>query len=417
MLKNYLKIAFKVFLRRKFFTFVSLFGICFTLAVIVAAAAYLDCFIGAHPPEVNKGRTLKITWVAMTMAKDFDNNSVTTPSYRFLDRYVRTLKTPEKVCVYSLNRLVVAYAGDEKIELALKYVDSAYWEVLQFDFLEGRPFTAQEDAEGAPVAVISAQTCRRTFGGGNAAGKIIEMDSERFRVVGVVEEVARVQSSAHAEVWVPVGSAPPEVRDDPSLHGRFEALLLARIQADIPRIKEEYQTTLARVEPSEPRYEVVTSAANTPFEEVAWYNDGWKSYREGYHKWRLLLIWTGAAMLFMSLPALNLINLNLSRILERASEIGVRKAFGASSHSLVVQFAVENLLLTLIGGVLGFALSYLVLYTLAQGFNDFQFSFGMGLRVFALGLLATVFFGVFSGGYPAWRMSRLQPAQALRGGK
>ncbi|MBI2503923.1 MAG: FtsX-like permease family protein [Candidatus Latescibacteria bacterium] len=150
---------------------------------------------------------------------------------------------------------------------------------------------------------------------------------------------------------------------------------------------------------------------------MAWYNDGWKSYREGYHKWRLLLIWTGAAMLFMSLPALNLINLNLSRILERASEIGVRKAFGASSHSLVVQFAVENLLLTLIGGVLGFALSYLVLYTLAQGFNDFQFSFGMGLRVFALGLLATVFFGVFSGGYPAWRMSRLQPAQALRGGK
>ncbi len=188
------------------------------------------------------------------------------------------------------------------------------------------------------MAVISAQTCRRIFGGGNAAGKILEVGSERFRVIGVVEEVAGIQFSAHAEVWVPVGAAPPEVRSDPSLHGRFEALILARTQADILRIKEEYQTALAHVGPSDPRYEVVTSAANTPFEEVAWYNDGWKSYREGYHKWRLLLIWSGAVVLFMSLPALNLINLNLSRILERASEIGVRKAFAASSHSQEVQW-------------------------------------------------------------------------------
>ena len=55
----------------------------------------------------------------------------------------------------------------------------------------------------------------------------------------------------------------------------------------------------------------------------------------------------------MLLPAVNLININVSRIMERASEIGVRKAFGASSLTLVGQFVVENVLLTLIGGAIG----------------------------------------------------------------
>ena len=56
----------------------------------------------------------------------------------------------------------------------------------------------------------------------------------------------------------------------------------------------------------------------------------------------------------MLLPAVNLVNLNASRIMERASEIGVRKAFGASSRTLVGQFVVENVVLTLIGAALGF---------------------------------------------------------------
>ena len=60
------------------------------------------------------------------------------------------------------------------------------------------------------------------------------------------------------------------------------------------------------------------------------------------------------ALLFMTLPALNLVTLNLSRILERAPEIGVRKAFGAPKRTLIAQFVTENVILTLIGGALGF---------------------------------------------------------------
>jgi putative ABC transport system permease protein len=117
----------------------------------------------------------------------------------------------------------------------------------------------------------------------------------------------------------------------------------------------------------------------------------------------------------MLLPTLNLVNLQVSRILERASEIGVRKAFGASSRTLVGQFVVENVALTVVGGVLGFLVSRLVLDALtASGFLAYA-RFTMNPRIFLYGFGLAVFFGVLSGAYPAWRMSRLHPVLALRG--
>jgi cell division protein FtsX len=60
-------------------------------------------------------------------------------------------------------------------------------------------------------------------------------------------------------------------------------------------------------------------------------------------------------LLFMLLPALNLVNLNTGRIMERSTEIGVRKAFGATSMQLAGQLVVENVLLCLAGGLIGLA--------------------------------------------------------------
>ena len=60
MIKSYLKLAWKVLLRRKFFTFISLFGIAFTLVVLLLVTALLDHVVGAYPPETNHGRTVGI---------------------------------------------------------------------------------------------------------------------------------------------------------------------------------------------------------------------------------------------------------------------------------------------------------------------------------------------------------------------
>jgi putative ABC transport system permease protein len=120
-------------------------------------------------------------------------------------------------------------------------------------------------------------------------------------------------------------------------------------------------------------------------------------------------------ILFMLLPTINLININVSRIIERASEIGVRKSFGASSLTLVGQFVVENLILTFIGGIVGFILSFLVLDLLSAS-NLIPYAvFHMNFRIFLYGMGLILLFGVISGVYPAWKMSRMHPVNALKG--
>jgi putative ABC transport system permease protein len=130
---------------------------------------------------------------------------------------------------------------------------------------------------------------------------------------------------------------------------------------------------------------------------------------------RFYVIVSLLGLLFMLLPALNLVNLNVTRILERSSEIGVRKAFGASSHMLVGQFLVENVVLAMLGGVLGLSLAAVVLAVLNDTHVIAYAQFTLSWRVFAWGMLLTLVFGLMSGVYPAWKMSRLNPVAALRG--
>ena len=100
--------------------------------------------------------------------------------------------------------------------------------------------------------------------------------------------------------------------------------------------------------------------------------------------------------------------------MERASEIGVRKAFGAASLSLVWQFVFENVLLTLICGILSVGLALLVLEAINSSGLIPHSQLALNMQVYWAGLLLTLLFGLISGVYPAWRMSRLQAADALK---
>ena len=119
-------------------------------------------------------------------------------------------------------------------------------------------------------------------------------------------------------------------------------------------------------------------------------------------------------LLVMLLPTLNLVNINVTRIMERSSEIGVRKAFGASSKTLVYQFIVENIILTLLGGVIGVLLSFIILHVINSANLIANLKLSLNLTVLLICLLTCLVFGLLSGVYPAWRMSRLKVVNALK---
>ena len=423
MLKNYIKTAFKVFLRRKFFTFVSLFGISFTLMVLMVVTATLEYTIAPYPPEVNADRTLVVSGVGLV--KDLPGGDITgigsSVGGELVDSYIRKLKVPEKIALYSRREAVIFYRDDDKIDLELMYVDANYWQVLEFAFIEGRPFTEQEDREGSRVAVISESTRMKLFGYSSPLGLELPTLSGNYLAIGVVADAPRFREAAFADLWVPIGSRREWVAE---LVGDLQVLLLARSPEDFPQIKAEFNTMLAQVDLSKvPPFERIESTAETLLDTrlfSEYRHPGEQDTILAQLRWLSTML--GAALLFMSIPALSLINLNVSRILERASEIGVRKAFGASSRTLVGQFVVENVLLTSIGGMFGFVLAYgLMAFFAWVGFNwggwPEYTEIPLNYRVFFWGVGFILLFGLLSGLYPAWRMSKLHPALALRGGR
>lgn len=407
MLTNYLKMAVNVLKRRKFFTFISLFGISFTLMVLMVAAALLDHIFAPRAPEVNLDRTLGVFSVSM---RHEQGGHTGPPGYRFLDRYLRTLPDVERVTLFTVTEKVFGYHDGRKVTTWRKRTDGQFWDVYKFDFLEGRPFTAADDQAANFVAVINESTRRAYFDGQPAVGKSIEIDGQRFRVVGVVGDVPMTRLMPFADMWVPI-STMPGTNYKNEMVGQFFGIVLAKSAADLPRLRAEFDRRLPLVELPDPKtWKWFEGGLETPFEAIS--RILFRTQRPG----TLRSILLGLMLLFMTLPALNLISINTSRIMERASEIGVRKSFGASSRTLVGQFLVENVVLTLVGGLLGLFLSGFVLFLMNRADLIPHAQFSLNIRIFLYGMALAVLFGILSGVYPAWRMSRMHPVQALRGG-
>ncbi len=250
-------------------------------------------------------------------------------------------------------------------------------------------------------------------------GRSIEIAGQTLTVVGVVEDISEWRMLIGADVYAPIGTIPGEGWRRET-QGNFAAMILARTPEDFPALRAELRSRVKRYPIPEPKtFTTFSAPADTMFGLAARAFVGELDEDEsapGLSASSKLILFLGAlALLFMTLPAINLINVNLSRVLERAPEIGVRRAFGATRSRLVGQFVVENVALTLIGGAIACVLAWLVLAAItASGVIPYA-RLGVNVRVLLCGLAASLVFGLLSGVVPAWRMSRLHPVEALRG--
>jgi putative ABC transport system permease protein len=412
MLRVYILLALKVLQRRKFYTFISLFCISVTLMVILLVTSLIENTI--HPPgaERHSERFLAIDKLSITAANG-KSNQRSQPGYQFLNTVISPMETPELVSIFSQKIQVVGFRNNKRIKSALKRTDSQYWKILQFDFIEGRAFSEAEAKEGQHVVVISEDTARQYFDEDSVLGKSLTVDRVSYQVVGVVKNVSVLHSNASSDIWIPL-FANASTAFTEQVMGGFMGLIMAETPEQIPAMKSEFNKRLAAYKHPDPKkWPVVIATANTKFEQIARSFDNDLNAPPKTKELTLGIIVT--MVLFMLLPTINLINLSISRILERASEIGVRKSFGARSSHLISQFMLENIILTCIGGVIGFALALLAMYFISlSGLVPFH-SFEINFRVLAAAVSVILFFGVLSGVYPAWKMSRMTPINALKG--
>jgi len=413
MLKNYFKIAIAVLKRKKFFTFISLFGITFSLTILIVITAFINNGVSATYPDTNRDKSLYITYVGLRkQLPDGSNNWNGSGTFYFLNHYTSMIKTPVKVAISSMAASTNTYVNNKKLTLDVKYTNDAYWDVLNYEFLEGKPYNKQQIDNGERVAVISESLRKDYFGDEEpVVGKYIEADNVKYRVSGVVKNVGIINLYSFADLYLPYTISKANYKDE-SLIGNYNAVLLANSKDDLPKIKAEYDQIISRVPLGKDWDQLITHADSylETFTRFAFGGSTQSTSGFGY----FILAATLLALLFLLLPTLNLVNINTSRILERSSEIGVRKAFGASSKTLVMQFIVENIILTLLGGILSIILSFIILQLINSSNLLENTNLYINFTVVIYAIAACFVFGFLSGVYPAWRMSRMQVVNALK---
>jgi len=407
MLKNYFKIAIAVLKRRKFFTFISLFGISFTLTILMVATAFMDKVVNNKYPDKKRDRSLYVT----RMEEDGKQSMMSGPvSFYFLDHYVRALKTPVKVGISSMYDATNTYVNNKKIVINYKYTNADYWDILEYDFIEGKPFTPQQIAAGEHVVVITEDLKKQYFGDvPTVVGKYIEANNEKYRISGVIKGVPITTYQMYADMYMPYTASKTDFRNDKGYRGSFVGILLAANSGDVPKMQHEYEDMVQKL-PMESKDLIKIYSHADPYV---------KSFvRTGNEKssgiMMVIYALSGFVLFVMLLPTLNLVNINITRIMERSSEIGVRKAFGASSKTLVFQFIVENLILTFLGGLIGVLFSGIAISIINHANLITDLNLTLNFSVLFYAILICVVFGLLSGVYPAWRMSKLKIVTALK---
>ncbi|GAB3319312.1 ABC transporter permease [Larkinella ripae] len=414
MLTNYIKIAWKVLLRHPFYTFITLFGISLTLTVLMVLTSFIDHLFGAHYPETKRDRSLYLQFMTLTDSSR-SSRSQGPMSFKFLKKHAKTLKTTERVTVCSFFSTSNAYVGSQKIKLNTKFTDADFWHVMEFDFLEGKPYNEQNIANGEQVAVITDDFKRQYFDDLTepAVGKDVEIENVHYKVIGVVKGSPVTRLYSYADVYFPY-TAPKSNYQNTGARGNYVAVLLAKDKSDFQAIKDEFQSGISRIPVASLQEESnfsIMEIRSEPYMEsfMGQILNGGKGLKTIFFSVIAFIMF-----MLMGLPAINLVNVNVSRIMERASEIGIRKAFGAPIRTLLWQFIVENIFITFLGGVIALVLTLIIIQLINNSGWIAYADLTINVNVFAVSVLICLLFGLLSGVAPALRMSKLNIAEALK---
>lgn len=415
MIKQSIKQALAMLKENPLVSIVSIAGSALSIAMILVMVLVFQINLSGYPPESNRDRMLYISgiYAKATHSALPSNNGRLSPE--IVNECFYSLQKPETVTAFSSGNQTLSLP-DKKLYTSyrIKYTDAGFWKVCDFTFLEGTPFTEADFRSAIPRAVISDRVAQKLYGTIDAIGRTFLLNYQAYTVCGVVKEVSTAADKAYAEVWIPYTTyAPMAEAYCENIAGMLEVILLAPSTADFEAIRDELSRQISRYNTGKTNYQVDMKYYPVTRLDVA---IGTTSYRQV--TWKEYLLNMGSLLLFLLLvPALNLTGIVQASIQKRSGEVGLRKAFGATRTALIRQIVWENLVITVIGGVIGLLLSIVLLH-LGKSFmldNPTLLTASMLFRpgLFLAAFIFVLLLNLLSAGLPALKIAGKPIVEAL----
>ena len=311
----------------------------------------------------------------------------------------------ESMSIYGGRSLTFGQDRPEVLEAAA--VPPDFFTVLRARPLLGRSFIADEDRPGSDHAILLSDKFWRDHFASDPTiiGRNIAINSQPYAVVGVMPDKFRFPSFAKA--WIPLAWS----NEDRAVRGNHNYMVIARLKSgvDIAQAKSELAAISTRLEQLYPEDDKGWGATVIPLREQMI-----SDVRTA------LLVLLGAVAFVLLIACANVANLVLAKTLARRKEIAIRTALGAGRSAILRHILSETVLLSVIGGALGFLLARVSLGLPMRLLADYLPSFAdvaLDTQVLVFTLLLSVTAGVLAGLIPSLRFSRVDVNEALKLGQ
>ena len=430
MYKVYLRQAMQMLRQNKFFSIIYITGTGLAITMVMVLAILYYFRTGNIAPETNRDRMLVIQHGKILNKVEGQGNGSSRLSYPTIKECFYSMQTPEAVTailpIGEQTEFIQTPGSDEVYNGLVMGTDVTFWKIFQFRFLAGKPYTEEEFTSGIRKAVVSESLARRLFNTSDATGKTFLLNFEEYQVSGVVEDVPSIAQFCYAEMWIPFTNRPSQIQGSKwcdFILGHMQLYILAKKSGDFDAIRREAEENCRRYSANIPQYNfVLNEQPDTVLR--AWLRTNSFSSPEFM---KVFIQIFSVVLLLLLVPSINLTGKTASRMKKRMEELGIRKAFGAQNRTLLLQILYENLLLTLLGGLIGLLISYGLIFILKGwllGNYDWDgssltasidLSPGMLINpaIFGYTLIFCLVLNLMSALVPAWRALRRPIVDAL----
>jgi putative ABC transport system permease protein len=279
-----------------------------------------------------------------------------------------------------------------------------YFSINAFDAESGRPLNKAEcNDEGANVVCLGAEVAKALFGGIDPVGQSVKVRNVGYRVVGVMEERGSLGFLNVDEcVFIPIKVGLQRFLNRKWLDG-------ITVSITDPTTTDAVETKVKRTLRQQHRIRAGDEDDFSIFKQ----QEAMNSINEAMLIWKV--VFYSIAGISLVVGGIGIMNIMLVSVTERTREIGVRIAVGARRWDILLQFLVEAIVISFLGGGFGLLLGSMFADLLEKVLqNTGMFKIAITPLIIAVAIVTSSIVGIASGLYPAYKASRLDPVEALR---